>query len=250
LPVASSAPSAQAAQASRLLRPLQTSSNGRPLQRATVAGCNVPGVPANVIGMAAHEQIELDCEGRYPGCTGEFPIPGDGVADMVRQSIPTVPEIGEIKPASWLGRGLVPLAAAQLGGYLAAYTAAFPGPAPTPMWTFAYRPAPFIGNPSQVLSAWGPAGGLYFYRCTSGRRRRVRVPVRVPVTPPVTVTPGVPVPGSPPVTSPSGPTPGQVAAGAVGVGAAVGIGYLIYRGVRLIPSIAVPPTLIPNLLIP
>ncbi len=68
----------------------QTSSLGRPLQMAVVAGCNVPGVPANVIGMAAHAQIEETCEGTAPGCTGEFRIPGDGQADMVRKMIPAI----------------------------------------------------------------------------------------------------------------------------------------------------------------
>ncbi len=185
--------------------------------------------------------------GGFPGCVGEFPIPGDGRADLVREHIPALPEIGEIKPASWLGRGLTATAAAQLAGYLAAYTAAFPGSPPIPMWSFASGPAPFMLNPSQVLSAWGPSGGLYFYSCRNVRQPRVRVPVRVPVPSPVTV----PVPS--PVTVPpegNGVTPGQAAKTAAAVGAGLGIGYLIYRGVRLIPSIAVPPTLIPNLLIP
>ena len=220
---------------------VQTSSLARPIQRWTVAGCHVPGAPPNIIGMAAHRQIEYSCMTQI-GCLGEVTIPGDGRADLVRSRIPAITEIGEIKPASWIGRGLSALAQAQLLGYLLAYQAAYPTSAPPiPMWSFVFPGGPFLLNPSQALGAWGPSSGIYYYRCTGGRGRRVRVPVRVPV--PVRS----PSPAPDPATGPSGR---DVARGAAAVGAGVGIGYLIYRGVRLIPSIAVPPTLIPNLIIP
>jgi hypothetical protein len=117
---------------------IQASFLDRPLQRSVVAGCVVPGVPPNVIGIAAHGQIGSSCIGTAYGCAAPFNIPGDGQADLVRRRIPFVPEIGEIKPASWLGRGLQAAAAAQLLGYLVAYEAAFPGSSPLPMssWTF------------------------------------------------------------------------------------------------------------------
>jgi hypothetical protein len=67
---------------------VQTSFVGAPLQMAVVAGCNVPGVPPNVIGMAAHRQIEESCMGTTTGCIGEFVTPGDGRADLVRQGLP------------------------------------------------------------------------------------------------------------------------------------------------------------------
>jgi hypothetical protein len=212
--------------------PVQRAEETPLIQRAIVAGCNVPGMPANVIGMAAHEQIELACEGTAPGCQGEFPIPGDGRADLVRQRIPALPEIGEIKPASWLGRGLTAIAQAQLAGYLTAFYTAFPGVPPVPMWSYKYPPMPFIANPSQVLVAWGPSAGIYYYSCVT--RPRVRVPERERVR--------VPVPVRVPETSPetSGETAREVGKGVAATGAAVGIGYLIYRGVRFLPSLLPP----------
>ena len=242
---------------------VQTSPLGKPLQLSTVAGCNVPGVPPNVIGIAAHIQIQRTCSLTAPGCIGEFPIPGDGRADLMRQLIPMVPEIGEIKPASWLGRGMEPVAETQLLYYLNAYYAAFGPPLPAPMSSFTYPGGPFVLNPSQRLSTWGPSAGIYYYRCSGGSRRRVRVPVRVPVPVPVPVpipfTVPTPVPVSPVPVSPGPvPTPGtrvdprQVVAGAAAVGAGIGIGYLIYRGVRFIPSLFPPlwPTIPANLAIP
>ncbi|MBI1833063.1 MAG: hypothetical protein HYR84_16610 [Planctomycetes bacterium] len=62
------------------------------------------------------------------------------------------------------------------------------------------------------------------------------------------VTKPVPVPvpkPAPPVVDPK-----AVAETAAAGAAAVGIGYVIYRIVRLIPSLAFPPSLIPNLAIP
>jgi hypothetical protein len=232
---------------SPLARPLLTSPVGRPLQRAVVAGCNVPGVLPNVIGIAAHVQIGAACRAGFPGCLAPFNIPGDGQADLMRQLPPFLTEIGEIKPASWLGRGRVPQAAAQLAGYIAAYAAAFPGQAAMPMWSFTFPGAPFVLNPSQRLTVFGPMAGLYFYRCSGGTRRRVRVPVRVPVPVPV------PAPAPAPSTAPQpGVDPGKVAAGAVAVGAGIGIGYLVYRGVRLVPSLFPPlwPTIPLNLAVP
>ena len=215
-------------------RPLLSSRLGRPLQRWIVAGCMVPGTPANVIGMRAHQQIQDSCTATAPGCIGEFPIPGDGRADLVRERIPAYPEIGEIKPASWLGRGMVPAAAAQLAGYITAYDAAFPGNPAVPMWSFVFPPASFILNPVQLFTAWGPAAGLYFYRCYTPRP---------PVPPPVTVPvyPRVPVPVTPRVTVPAPRTVPLPSAGQVGGAVAtVGIGYLIYRGARMLLS-APPP---------
>jgi len=59
------------------------------------------------------------------------------------------------------------------------------------------------------------------------------------------VTKPVPLPAPKPV-----PVP-VVDSKAVATGvAAVGVGYIVYRIIRLIPSIVVPPTLIPNLAIP
>ena len=229
--------------------PMQTSSLGEPIQLAIVAGCNVPGVLANVIGIAAHGQIEGDCMAGTLGCQGEFTIPNDGRADLVRERIPFRPEIGEIKPASWLGRNLTALAEAQLAGYIAAYTAAFGGLSPIPMWSYTYGGAPFIMNPSQMLAAWGPSNGVYYYRCSGGRRRRVRRRIRVPVPVPVPV----PAPSPAPAPAPStGLTPGQVATGVAAGAAGVGIGYLIYRGIRMIPSLfpALWPTIPANLAIP
>jgi hypothetical protein len=226
--------------------PVQANLLANPIQRAVVAGCNVPSLPANVIGMAAHMQIGATCGLTAPGCVGGghpgFQIPGAGRPDIVRRRPPFIDEVGEIKPASWLALGLQPLAAAQLAADLASYIAII-GPA-VPMWSFAFPGAPFVLNPSQVLRAWGPSGGLYFYSCTGGVRRRVRIPVRVPSPVPVTV----PVPA--PSRLPSG---SQVVGGVAAVGAGIGIGYLIYRGVRLIPSVAIPPlwpTIPANLAIP
>jgi hypothetical protein len=236
-----SAPAAGVAQASLRTRPIQT----RPIQRSVVAGCNVPGVPPNVIGMAAHRQIEYACMAGASGCVGELVIPGDGRCDLMRQGPPPmIAEIGEIKPASWLGRGLEPLAAGQLAGYLVAYQAAFGAPA-VPMWSYTFSGGPFLLNPSQVLTAWGPSGGLYFYRCSGGRRRRVREPVRVPRPAPVVSPAPAPAPES-------GVSGRDVARGAAAVGAGIGIGYLVYRGVRMIPSLFPPlwPTIPANLAVP
>ena len=177
---------------------VQSSSLLKPLQMATVAGCNVPGVPANVIGMAAHTQIQGTCGAGFPGCVGEYPIPGDGRADLVRNRIPALTEIGEIKPASWLGRGMQAMAQAQLAGYLAAYFAAFGGVPPIPMWSFIYPGGPFSLNPSQRLGAWGPSSGIYYYSCTGGTRRRVRRRVRVPVPVPIIIPVPVPTPAPAP----------------------------------------------------
>lgn len=226
---------------------VQTSSLRRPIQLATVAGCHVPGLAPNLIGIAAHRQIQATCSAIAPGCLGEVGIPGDGRADLVRQRIPALTEIGEIKPASWLGRGLTALAQAQLAGYIAAYLAAYGVPAPIPMWSFAYPGGPFILNPAQTLRTWGPQSGIYYYACTGGRRRRVRVPVRVPRPVPV------PVPTPTPAPAPSsGPSAGDVAKGVAVTGAGIGLGYLIYRGVRMIPSLVPPlwPTIPANLAVP
>jgi hypothetical protein len=211
--------------------------SGKPIQRAVVAGCNVPGAPPNVIGMLAHQQIQSGCATTSPGCVGEFTIPGVGRADLVRQGIPRMPEIGEIKPASWIGRGWMPFAATQLATYLAGYQAAF-GTAAVPMYSFAFSPGAFWGNPTQMLTAWGPASGLYFYRCLTPRPPRVRVPVRVPS----------PVP----VVSPAPSTARNAIRTGAAVGAGIGVGYLIYRGVRLLPSLfpAAWPTIPANLAIP
>ena len=208
----------------------QTSSTKDSLiQRATVAGCNVPGVPANVIGIVAHQQMQGSCRTNAPTCHGEFQIPGDGRADLVRERPPYLPEIGEIKPASWLGRNLTARAEAQLAGYITAYTNAF-GNVPVPMNSFIYGPEPFALNPAQTLKAWGPSNGVYYYSCSGGKKRPRRVPVPEPV----------PSRQPEPVPVPSGSTASDVATGAAVVGASVGIGYLIYRGVRLIPSLAPP----------
>jgi len=242
-----------AVQSLPLERPLQASPLGKPLQRAVVAGCNVPGVPPNVIGIAAHRQIQAGCRLTSPGCRGEVRIPGGGYADLMRDHIPALTEIGEIKPASWLGRRMTALAAAQLARYIAAYNAAYPGPGAVPMWSFRFSPAPFLLNPSQQLSAFGPAAGLYFYRCTAGPRRRVRVPVRVLVRVPVPVPTPAPVPAPTPVPAPApshGPSGRDVARGVATAGAGIGIGYLVYRGVRMIPSLFFWPSIPANLAIP
>jgi len=231
MPVAQAPPAEEA--------PVQASLLANPIQRAVVAGCNVPSAPANVIGMAAHMQIGSTCASVAPTCLGGghpgFQIPGGGRPDIVRQRLLFIDEVGEIKPASWLARGLQSVAAAQLAADLASYISII-GPA-VPMWSYSFPSSPFVLNPSQQLRAWGPSNGLYFYSCTGGTRRRVRVPVRVPNPIPVTI--------------PS-PSPRQVAAGAVAVGAGIGIGYLIYRGARLIPSLFPPlwPTIPANLVIP
>jgi Domain of unknown function (DUF4157)/Toxin with a conserved tryptophan and TIP tripeptide motif len=249
--------------------PVQASLLAHPIQRAVVAGCNVPSAPANVIGMAAHMQIGGTCARVAPTCLGGghpgFQIPGGGRPDMVRQHIPAIDEVGEIKPASWLARGLQSVAAAQLAGDLASYIAII-GPA-VPMWSYTFPSSPFALNPSQRLRAWS-SGGIYYYSCTGGARRRVRVrvriPVPIPVVPPVTVpsprpipvpvTPPVSPPVTPPVTVPPSTGPGarEVIGGAAAVGAGIGIGYLIYRGVRMIPSLFPPawPTIPLNLAIP
>lgn len=218
---------------------IQSSSTNISIQRATVAGCNVPGVASNVIGMIAHSQIQGTCSVICPGCVGEYQIPGDGRADLFRRhiAIPVNSEIGEIKPASWIGRGLIPKAQAQLAGYLAAYAAVNPDVA-IPMWSFIFPPEPFAANPTQTLSVWGPSDGLYFYRCNRPRRRqperrRVPIPSPIPATRPRTV---------PQIT---GEDVAKVAAG-------VGIGYIIYRGIRMIPSLFPPlwPTIPANAAIP
>lgn len=217
--------------------PLQTQSENRPIQRATVAGCHVPGVSPGVIGILAHQQIQSACATTSDGCRGEVPIPGDGRMDLLRQRIPALDEIGEIKPGSWLGRGWQSVAQAQLAGYIAAWSAQTGLPA-VPMWSFSFPGGPFFGNPSQRLTAWGPNNGVYYYRCSRGRRRRVRVRVRVPVP--------APAPGR------EGVTGGDIAKGAAVAGAGIGIGYLIYRGVRMVPSLVPPlwPTIPANLALP
>lgn len=223
----------------------------KPIQRAVVAGCNVPGVPPNIIGIAAHRQIGADCSVNAFGCQGGghpgFQIPGAGRPDLVRQRPVFIDELGEIKPATWLGRGLQSVAAAQLAGDLVAYTAAI-GPA-VPMWSYSFSGAPFILNPTQALRAWGPSGGIYYYSCVGGRRRRVRVRVRVPI--PVPVLNPRTVPRTAPAPS-SGPSGRDVVRGVAATGAAIGIGYLVYRGIRLIPSLFPPlwPTIPANLAIP
>ncbi|WP_119730191.1 eCIS core domain-containing protein [Thermomonospora amylolytica] len=217
---------------------------GRPLQRATVAGCHVPGLTPGMIGIMAHYQIEGTCTVTSPSCEGEVAIPGDGRADLFRRRIPAMDEIGEIKPASWLGRGLRPLAAAQLAGYLVAWSAHTGLPA-VPMWSFTFPGEPFVGDPAQQLRVYSDSG-LYFYYCTKGRRRRVRRPVRLPSP--------APVPAPAPRTAPSeeGVTGRDVAKGAAAAGVGIGVGYLIYRGVRMVPSLFPPlwPTFVPNLVTP
>ena len=229
--------------------PLQAQSENRPIQRATVAGCHVPGLTPGQIGILAHQQIQSACATTSDGCRGEVTIPGDGRMDLLRQHIPANDEIGEIKPASWLGRGWQSLAQAQLAFYIAGWSAHTGLPA-VPMWSFSFPGGSFFGNPSQMLTAWGPSNGVYYYRCgrTRGRRRRVRVRVRVPVPVPVPVpvTPVVPVP------VPDPDRPRVTGEDVVKVGAGIGIGYLIYRGVRLIPSLFPPawPTIPANLAVP
>jgi|GEM_PF-1784639 len=245
-----SAPAAVASAPASEEAPVQASLLDKPIQRAVVAGCNAPGVPANLIGVAAHMQIGGNCVATAPGCMGGghpgFQIPGAGRPDMVRSRPPFIDEVGEIKPASWIARGLVPVAAAELAVDLASYNTII-GPA-MPMWSYSFPGAPFILNPTQQLRAWGPSGGLYFYSCTGGTRRRVRVRVRVPNPIPVPVPRTVPFPR----TVPSGPSAEDVGKGVVVVGAGIGIGYLIYRGVRMVPSLFPPlwPTIPANLAIP
>jgi hypothetical protein len=75
-------------------RAVQTSPLGRPLQRAIVAGCNMPGVSPGVIGTMAHTQIRTTCAGTAPGCSlTEMTIPGDGRVDLFRTRVPYFDEI-------------------------------------------------------------------------------------------------------------------------------------------------------------
>ncbi|WP_394209195.1 DUF4157 domain-containing protein [Enterovibrio calviensis] len=214
------------------------------IQRATVAGCNVPALSANQIGIQAHMQIGGFCGalhtmmstsclgGGHPG----FQIPGATRPDMVIQypAGPFIDEVGEIKPASWLNplNNRQAIAEAQLNRDIASYQAII-GPA-SPMSSFAFPRMTFVGNPLQNISVWPRTGGatsngVYYYRCTNKPRRRPR-PIPIVIPNPVPVVKPVPR------TAPHTVTP-QVVAGAA---ATVGLGYLIYRGVRMIPSLAPP----------
>ena len=223
-------------------QPVQRMQNtDKPIQRATVAGCHVPGVAANAIGIAAHGQIEATCVAGYPGCQAEVPIPGAGRADLLRNWPPMITEIGEIKPASWLGLGLQRVAQAQLAQYIEGYNIAYGREMPVPMHSVTVPTQPFILNPAQQMTTWGPSNGIYYYSCRGGRRRPVRRPIRVPVPR------QVPVPSTQPQTGPNGR---DIATGVAVTGAGIGIGYVIYRGVRMIPSIFFPPSIPANLAIP
>ncbi|WP_407333985.1 DUF4157 domain-containing protein [Enterovibrio sp. 27052020O] len=214
------------------------------IQRATVAGCNVPALSANQIGIQAHMQIGGFCGalhtmmstsclgGGHPG----FQIPGATRPDMVIQypAGPFIDEVGEIKPASWLNplNNRQAIAEAQLNRDIASYQAII-GPA-TSMSSFAFPRMTFVGNPLQNISVWPRTGGatsngVYYYRCTNKPRRRPR-PIPIVIPNPVPVVKPVPR------TAPHTVTPQAVA----GAAATVGLGYLIYRGVRMIPSLAPP----------
>ncbi|MEZ8140842.1 DUF4157 domain-containing protein [Enterovibrio sp. FF113] len=253
-----------------------TPRNSMPLiQRAVVAGCHVPAMTMGQIGIVAHRQIGGFCGvihqaispstpclgGGHPG----FQIPGSTRPDMVKQYSqgPFLDEVGEIKPASWLN-GRQADAEAQLNRDIANYQRII-GPA-TSMWSYAFPTMPFVGNPLQNIDVWPPTGGatsngVYYYRCRNTRRRRaprrVRIRVRLPVpvllprTAPRLVPHPTPAPQPQPTPRPVEPQsePWQVpempdlrpAVKPVLVGAAaVGLGYLIYRGVRMIPSLAPP----------
>ncbi|MBV7298295.1 DUF4157 domain-containing protein [Enterovibrio sp. NIFS-20-8] len=252
------------------------------IQRAVVAGCQVPTMTMGQIGVVAHRQIGGFCGllhqaispstpclgGGHPG----FQIPGSTRPDMVKQYTagPFIDEVGEIKPASWLN-GRQADAEAQLNRDIANYQAII-GPATT-MWSYAFPTMPFVANPLQNIDVWPALGGaasngVYYYRCRNTRRRRVprrvriRVRLPVPVLLPRTVPRVVPTPTPVPVPRPAprpAPRPVEpqsepwempelpempdlrpavkpVVAGA----AAVGLGYLIYRGVRMLPSLAPP----------
>lgn len=214
------------------------------IQRAIVAGCNVPTMTASQIGVAAHMQIGGACGllhavsplsdcvgGGHPG----FQIPGSTRPDMVIQypSGPMLDEVGEIKPASWLNPNNNRQAAAeqQLNNDIANYQRIV-GPA-TSMWSFAFPRVTFLANPTQWLRVWPATGasrsnGVHYYSCYNKPRRRPRP---VPVTSPRPVPVTSPRPVRTPVVTP------RAVAGGV---AAVGLGYLIYRGIRMIPSLAPP----------
>lgn len=218
------------------------------IQRAIVAGCNVPTMTASQIGVAAHMQIGGACGllhavspasnclgGGHPG----FQIPGSTRPDMVIQYPmgPLIDEVGEIKPASWLNPNNNRQAAAeqQLNTDIANYQRII-GPA-TSMWSFAFPRVTFVANPSQWIRVWPATGasasnGVHYYSCYNKPRRRPR-----PV--PITVPQPVPVVNPKPVT-PRVRTPVVTPEVVVGGAAAVGLGYLIYRGVRMIPSLAPP----------
>jgi len=215
----------------------QRSPRGVPIQRAIVAGCNVPGRTMGQIGVAAHVQLGSLCRFGFPGCRGGHPgvfTGAGGFADLVRNpgAPPAiVPEIGEIKPASWIGRGQQAVAQAQLARYIASWTALH-GVRPMPMFSVRFPPTPFVLNSSQSLYVWGPSAGIYYYSCRNRRRRRrrtrrvrrpvrVRVPVRTPNTSPTVTT-------------------RQVVTGVGATLGAVGLGYIIYRGIRMLPSLAPP----------
>ena len=155
--------------------------------------------------------------GTTPGCIGEFPIPGDGRADLVRQGIPPLlPEIGDIKPASWLGRSR-----SRRNGPLAAYRSlqhglpqAHAGPhvdVLIPGRTVHIEPSPI---PDRLGTQRGPVllplpRGLE----GAGVRLRVRVPIPVPVPVPAPVPAPAPVPTTvpPSVTpAPTGPKPVEI----------------------------------------
>ncbi|EOD79642.1 hypothetical protein D515_01436 [Grimontia indica] len=254
------------------------------IQRAIVAGCNVPTMTMGQIGVAAHRQIGGFCGVLHQAispttpCLGNghpgFQIPGSTRPDMVKQwsQGPFVDEVGEIKPASWLNGRQVD-AEAQLNRDIANYQRII-GPATT-MWSYAFPTMPFVANPLQNIDVWPAVGGsasngVYYYRCRNTRRRRaprrvrIRVRLPVPVLLPRTVPRVVPQPNPQPVPSPRPaprPTPRPVEPPSepwrmpelpempdlrpavkpvVAGAAAVGIGYLIYRGVRMIPSLAPP----------
>ncbi|NGN96271.1 DUF4157 domain-containing protein [Grimontia sp. S25] len=230
------------------------------IQRAVVAGCNVPAMTASQIGVAAHVQIGGACGllhaanpasnclgGGHPG----FQIPGSTRPDMVIQYPfgPFIDEVGEIKPASWLNpnNNRQAVAEQQLNTDIANYQRII-GPA-TSMWSFAFPRVTFVANPTQWIRVWPATGasasnGVHYYSCSNKPRRRPR-----PV--PITVPQPVPVVNPRPVT-PRVRTPVVTPEVVVGGAAAVGIGYLIYRGVRMIPSLAPPlwPTIPANLAIP
>ncbi|MFD2180470.1 eCIS core domain-containing protein [Veronia pacifica] len=231
------------------------------IQRAQVAGCNVPSMTASQIGVAAHMQIGGACGllhaalpsssclgGGHPG----FFIPGGATRpDMVIQHQILLDELGEIKPASWLNphNNLQATAQAQLNRDLISYQTLV-GPATT-MYSYVFPTTPFVANPQQNLSVWPAIGGsvsngVYYYRCTSKPKRP---------RPPTPITVPVPVPVVPPVTQPVTPrirTPSVNPKVVVGAAATVGVGYLIYRGFRMLPSLLPPfwPTIPANLAVP
>ncbi|KXF83023.1 eCIS core domain-containing protein [Enterovibrio coralii] len=246
---------------------LDSASNKHPttrpiIQRAIVAGCNVPAMSANQIGIAAHMQIGGACGllhaasqssnclgGGHPG----FQIPGSTRPDMVIQ-YPTGPfldEVGEIKPASWLNplNNRQAVAEAQLNADIANYRRII-GSA-TSMWSFAFPRVTFLANPTQYIRVWPATGasasnGVHYYSCYNKPRRRPHpIPIRIPHPVPVVNPQPVRVPRvrTRPLVEP------EVV---VGAAATVGIGYLIYRGVRMLPSLAPPlwPTIPANLAIP